>query len=136
MKPGETPEQSISRLVGRELRIRVDPSRFQVVGWHSYAWARRQQPPVDNGTCDVSVVFSLVIQPDEVLRIHMDENEYSEFRSVDDAVSSPSQSSWFVNTYHRFVVSVFTLSVRFRWFTLQEIIKEERFHPALKSSAR
>lgn len=82
MKPGETPEQSISRLVKRELHLLVEPSRFQQLGTHSYVWARRQQPPMDNGTCDISVVLTLVLLPGEADCIFMDEKEYSEFRCV------------------------------------------------------
>jgi hypothetical protein len=80
MKPGERPEQSIARLVKRELHLLVEPSRFQPLGTHSYAWARRQQAPMDNGTCDISVVLTLVLLPGEAERIHMDEKEYAEFR--------------------------------------------------------
>jgi hypothetical protein len=50
------------------------------LGTHSYAWARRQQAPMDNGTCDISVVLTLVLLPGEAERIHMDEKEYAEFR--------------------------------------------------------
>ncbi|KAG0611431.1 hypothetical protein M758_7G140700 [Ceratodon purpureus] len=80
MKPGERPEQSIARLVKRELHLLVEPSRFKPLGTHSYAWARRQQAPMDNGTCDISVVLTLVLLPGEAERIHMDEKEYAEFR--------------------------------------------------------
>lgn len=80
MKPGENPEQSIARLVKRELHLLVEPSRFRPLGTHSYAWARRQQAPMDNGTCDISVVLTLVLLPGEADRIHMDVKEYAEFR--------------------------------------------------------
>jgi ADP-ribose pyrophosphatase YjhB (NUDIX family) len=92
MKPGETPEQSISRLVKRELHLLVEPSRFQQLGTHSYVWARRQQPPMDNGTCDISVVLTLVLLPGEADCIYMDEKEYSEFRwfSVSEVIADAS----------------------------------------------
>lgn len=80
MKPGERPEQSIARLVKRELHLDIDTARFRPLGCHSYSWARRQQPPMDNGTCDISVVLTLVLLPGEADRIHMDKKEYAEFR--------------------------------------------------------
>ncbi|CAM6087797.1 unnamed protein product [Calypogeia fissa] len=80
MKTGETPEESMTRLVLREQKLTMDPSRFRVLGYHSYHWARRQQPPVQNGTCDLSIVFTLTLQPGEAERICMDEKEYAEFR--------------------------------------------------------
>ncbi|KAG6555295.1 hypothetical protein Mapa_003338 [Marchantia paleacea] len=80
MKTGETPEESMARLVKREQQLVVEPSRFRVLGYHSYHWARRQQPPLDNGTCDLSIVFTLTLQPGEAERIHMDDKEYSDFR--------------------------------------------------------
>eukprot|EP00850_Spirogloea_muscicola_P021201 SM000240S08618 [mRNA] locus=s240:80979:82054:- [translate_table: standard] len=79
MKPGEAPEQSISRLVLRELQLDVAPGRFRPLGTHSYAWERRQQAPQENGTCDISAVFTLVLEGDEASRIRMDDKEYSQF---------------------------------------------------------
>lgn len=92
MKPGENPEQSIARLVKRELHLLVEPSRFRPLGTHSYAWARRQQAPMDNGTCDISVVLTLVLLPGEADRIHMDVKEYAEFRwfSISEIIASES----------------------------------------------
>ncbi|KAL3677684.1 hypothetical protein R1sor_020640 [Riccia sorocarpa] len=80
MKTGETPEESMARLVKREQQLVVEPSRFRVLGYHSYHWARRQQPPIENGTCDLSIVFTLTLEPGEAERIHMDDKEYSDFR--------------------------------------------------------
>lgn len=80
MKTGETPEESMARLVRREQTLTVDPSRFRVLGYHSYHWARRVQPPTQNGTCDLSIVFTLTLQAGEVEQIRLDETEYSEFR--------------------------------------------------------
>eukprot|EP00850_Spirogloea_muscicola_P015539 SM000120S25688 [mRNA] locus=s120:147613:149373:+ [translate_table: standard] len=79
MKPGEAPEQSISRLVLRELQLDVAPGRFRPLGTHSYAWERRQQAPQENGTCDITAVFTLVLEGDEAFRIRMDDKEYSQF---------------------------------------------------------
>jgi hypothetical protein len=80
MKTGETPEESMARLVLREQDLRVNPSRFRLLGYHSYHWARRQQQPSQNGTCDLSIVFTLALESGEAEQIRMDEKEYSEFR--------------------------------------------------------
>eukprot|EP00897_Mesotaenium_endlicherianum_P006555 jgi/Mesen1/5928/ME000301S05069 len=101
MKPGETPEQSVARLVGRELNLIVNPVDIKLIGVHSYAWQRRQQLPMDNGTCDISACFSLVLEKAVVDSIKFDEKEYSDIR----------------------------------WFSIEEIISGENFHPALRSSA-
>jgi len=49
---------------------------------HSYHWYRRQQPPVENGTCDISVVYSLVVSTQEAQSIQLDPKEYSETKCV------------------------------------------------------
>ena len=78
MKPGDTPRQSLVRLMKRELSIDIPPHRFRPLGVHSYAWARRQQDPMDNGTCDISLVFTLVLDAKVVESIKRDPKEYSE----------------------------------------------------------
>ena len=57
--PGETPAQSCSRLLKRELALEIDPSRFETVCCQSLAWGMREQPPKDHGTTDLQVVLTL-----------------------------------------------------------------------------
>lgn len=80
MRIGETPEESIKRLMKRELGLDIAPAALRLLGVHSYHWYRRQQPPVENGTCDISVVYSLVVSPEEAQGIQLDPKEYSETR--------------------------------------------------------
>lgn len=108
MRPGETTEASVQRLMKRELGIcktgaeEWEALRLRLLSVHSYAWQRREQPPVEHGTCDISSVFTLILPREEVEAIDMDKKEYSEFR----------------------------------WFTIDDILKGEDLHPALKQSAR
>eukprot|EP00271_Cylindrocystis_brebissonii_P006879 TRINITY_DN1976_c0_g1_i1.p1 TRINITY_DN1976_c0_g1~~TRINITY_DN1976_c0_g1_i1.p1 ORF type:complete len:217 (+),score=37.01 TRINITY_DN1976_c0_g1_i1:339-989(+) len=78
MKPGDTPEKSLVRLMKRELALDIPPEKFRPLNVHSYSWARRQQPPMDNGTCDLSAVYTLVLDKEVVNSIKFDEKEYSE----------------------------------------------------------
>ena len=78
MKPGDTPQQSLVRLMKRELSLDIPPHHFRPLGVHSYAWARRQQPPMDNGTCDISLVYTLVLDAKVVESIKRDPKEYNE----------------------------------------------------------
>lgn len=80
MKPGESPPLALVRLMKRELGLNISPEKFRQLDVHSYAWARRQQPPMDNGTCDITVVSTLVLEREVVDSIKFDEKEYSEMR--------------------------------------------------------
>ncbi|GAQ85826.1 hypothetical protein KFL_002560100 [Klebsormidium nitens] len=89
MRCGESPEASVVRLVRRELQLDLAGERFRALTTNSYAWAKREQPPKENGTCDISVVFTLVLTPEEVRTIHLDEKEYSDVRwfSIDEIIA-------------------------------------------------
>lgn len=80
MKPGETPEASVARLTRRELGLDLPPSSFRLLGAHSYAWERRQQPPQEHGTCDVSIIFTLIADRGTVADVAFDEKEYGDIR--------------------------------------------------------
>ena len=80
MKPGERPQDSVCRLLRRELAVEADPNAVKFLGVHSYAWQFRQQAPMDHGTCDISGVFTIALGAVTCARIKLDEKEYSESR--------------------------------------------------------
>mmetsp|Transcript_168385 Transcript_168385/g.540981 ORF Transcript_168385/g.540981 Transcript_168385/m.540981 type:complete len:252 (+) Transcript_168385:42-797(+) len=75
-KPGETPEQAAVRNIRRELGLELPIERFEVIANYSFVWHTRAQAPVDNGTADISTVHSLVLRPEEVGVVKLDEKEY------------------------------------------------------------
>jgi len=80
MKPGETPPQSAARIIKRELGIEIsDPGRYDTVGHYSFVWEKREQPPIQNGTADISIVLTVELTKEEIQRFRVDETEYSEF---------------------------------------------------------
>ncbi|GBG72688.1 hypothetical protein CBR_g12256 [Chara braunii] len=80
MRPGETPEESLARLISRELGLEIESRRPRLLGVHSLAWEKRAQAPAENGTCDLSLVYTLVLQEDECSKICLDQKEYSDSR--------------------------------------------------------
>ncbi len=57
MQPGETPQEAASRHVYHDVGVLLDSSEFHFLSVASYAWARRKQPPQENGTADVALIF-------------------------------------------------------------------------------
>lgn len=92
LKPGETVDQSASRILKREIGVEIKDSRFETVGHYSFVWEKREQPPKDHGTADISVVLTTVLTADEIGRIKIDPNEYSDkmWVSPKDVVQNPS----------------------------------------------
>ncbi|CAI7921517.1 unnamed protein product [Closterium sp. NIES-54] len=82
MRPGEKPEDSVVRLLSRELGVTVEPGAVRFLSVHSYWWYRRVQAPVENGTCDISGVFTVAIGADQAAAIKLDEEEYSDSKWV------------------------------------------------------
>lgn len=82
MRAGETPVQSAARLLARELNIKVNPhdltNRFSSLGHFSFQWARREQPPKENGTADISVVLCVELSEADVAQCVLDTQEYEE----------------------------------------------------------
>jgi hypothetical protein len=76
--PGESPLQSASRVLKRELGLIVEPEkaihggRYHGVGAYSYAWEMRAQKPQERGLADVSIVLTLEITPEEREAIRLD----------------------------------------------------------------
>lgn len=78
---GESFEETAARHCEHELGIVVEPSRFQQLGSYSYAFAKRRQPPEDNGSHTDSVVFTIRLNDAEASTIRPNE-EYSEVRWI------------------------------------------------------
>lgn len=76
--PGETPTQSCSRLLRRELSLDVDPKRLTPVCCQSLAWGMREQVPKQNGTTDSQFVFSLTLTESERDKVVLDPKEYDD----------------------------------------------------------
>jgi len=83
--PGETPFQSCSRLLKRELSLDIDPSRYETVCTQSLAWGMREQPPKDHGTTDLQVVLALRVAETELDRVVLDPAEYSDSQWIEPA---------------------------------------------------
>eukprot|EP00899_Mesostigma_viride_P012236 jgi/Mesvir1/21012/Mv08067-RA.1 len=84
MRPGETPEVSAARVLRRELGMELaDLSRLRPVTHLSMVWAKRVQPPADNGTCDISCVLTIAVTEEEASGIRLTPDEYCDSQWVD-----------------------------------------------------
>ena len=94
MMPGETPAQSVMRILKRELGLEISLDRLAFVSSASLVWDRREQAPKENGTCDIQVVMSLVLSDQEAQRIVLDPKEYqnSKWELIDSVTASESAS--------------------------------------------
>ncbi len=78
MKPGERVEESAARLIERELQISISQKeRFSIVTHFSMVWNKRQQPPIENGTADISTFMTIQFKSEEISKIKFDTEEYS-----------------------------------------------------------
>lgn len=69
MKPGESPIDSMKRLLKRELRIDLTlEAKLDFVGAYSYVWGMRHEPPQNHGAADISIVHSLSLPSDSGLQ--------------------------------------------------------------------
>ncbi|CAI7902736.1 unnamed protein product [Closterium sp. NIES-53] len=118
MRPGEKPEDSVVRLLSRELGVTVEPGAVRFLSVHSYWWYRRVQAPVENGTCDISGVFTVAIGADQAAAIKLDEEEYSDSKwvSIADIIDGEH--------YHPALrQSARDLKARFAWERLESLVK-------------
>ena len=76
MFPGETPKESCTRLLKRELGLEISVSRLRPVCCQSLAWGMREQLPKTNGTTDSQFVLSLQLEETELEKVVLDEKEY------------------------------------------------------------
>ncbi len=80
MRPGESFEQAAAVNVERELGISIEPSRFKYLCTYSVAWARRAEPPCENGLHQVSITMLVRVTDEEVSSIqHNEEYETLEW---------------------------------------------------------
>lgn len=92
MKPGETPHQTGCRILRRELALDVKLSRlFDLNTAISYAFARREQQPLNQGCHMLGLYFLLVITPKERDAITRTA-EFSELRWIPARQISEEQS--------------------------------------------
>lgn len=80
MLPGENFEQAASRNVSRELGLRISPSRFQYLCTFSLVWAKRAQPPQENGTHTISITMIITLRNREVALIETKPEEYESLK--------------------------------------------------------
>ena len=77
--PGETPIQSCQRLLRRELGLDIASERFVAVCAQAFAFGMREQEPKHHGTTDAQFCYKVqLLNEDEVKKVVLDENEYSE----------------------------------------------------------
>lgn len=65
MRPGESFEEAAARNLKRELNLAVDPARFKYLDTLSLVFARRAQPPQENGAHAISITMTLYISDEE-----------------------------------------------------------------------
>lgn len=91
MKPGETPYQSATRLLKRELSLTIkeeeaqhvcEGGRFEGIGYYSYLWQFRNQEPKDHGTADISVTITTELSDEEIASMKPTNDEYAEHKWV------------------------------------------------------
>lgn len=90
MRPGETPQEAAARHVSHDLGLLIEASKFQFLTAVSYVWARRKQPPQENGTADVALVFYVTVTDDdteEIRNCNTEEYECFKWRSLDEALN-------------------------------------------------
>jgi hypothetical protein len=78
---GDTPAAAAARNTRRETSLDLPPGRFTPLCTVSMVWQKRKQPPEDNGTADISVVFLLRVSKAEraALRCHSPEHSAIEW---------------------------------------------------------
>lgn len=81
MRPGESFEHAAARNIKRELGVDIEPSRFKYLCTYSLVWARRAQPPHENGSHTVSITMLVRVTDEEVGLIKHNE-EYETLKWV------------------------------------------------------
>jgi hypothetical protein len=77
--PGETPTDSCCRLLDREMKLNICPTRLQYICTQTFAFSMRQQDPQDHGTTDVQLCYLLqLVTEEEVTKVILDPMEYSD----------------------------------------------------------
>ena len=77
--PGETPTDSCCRLLDREMKLNICPTRLQYICTQTFAFSMRQQAPQNHGTTDVQLCYLLqLVTEEEVTKVILDPMEYSD----------------------------------------------------------
>jgi ADP-ribose pyrophosphatase YjhB (NUDIX family) len=93
-KPGDSTQEAAARNVKRELKLAIEPARFETVGNYSFVWEFRQQEPQDHGTADISTVHMVHLSAEEAAACDkaMDPDEYrdSQWIRIEEVLKSDS----------------------------------------------
>jgi len=86
INPGVMPQENCLRLCKEKLGLRVDDlSRFEFVGTYSYTWGKREVSLVTRNKHEISVVYAINLESDELPKDFADE-DYNDMKwtSMDD----------------------------------------------------
>jgi ADP-ribose pyrophosphatase YjhB (NUDIX family) len=97
---GESFELTAARLLNSELGIEAETTRFQALGFYSFAFSKRRQPPRDHGVHTDSHVFMVKLTSAEVALIKPN-REYLEMMWV-----LPNELVKRVNEFHPAIVQI------------------------------
>eukprot|EP00026_Physarum_polycephalum_P012426 Phypoly_transcript_12733.p1 GENE.Phypoly_transcript_12733~~Phypoly_transcript_12733.p1 ORF type:complete len:230 (+),score=9.83 Phypoly_transcript_12733:390-1079(+) len=66
MRPGETVQTSIKRLLAREWQFQLeDLTRVRTVAHYTYCFDRRNEPPQENGNADLAAILTIQVTNEE-----------------------------------------------------------------------
>ncbi|MBI4101672.1 MAG: NUDIX domain-containing protein [Candidatus Nealsonbacteria bacterium] len=83
MMPGESPAESASRTLKMDLGLDISPKRLIFLETMSLVFARREEPPQENGCHDLSVFHLVLIDEEESAAISLRHSEYQEMKWFD-----------------------------------------------------
>lgn len=83
MQAGESPVRAAQRKVLEDISLAgIAAERFRYVGTFSTQFARRQQPPQENGLHTLNLTYHLTVSPEEIRQIQLCDQEYAESQWV------------------------------------------------------
>ena len=66
MRPGDTVQTSIKRLLARELHFHLeDLTRVRTIGHYTYCFSLRNEPPQENGNADLAAILAIHVTNEE-----------------------------------------------------------------------
>jgi ADP-ribose pyrophosphatase YjhB (NUDIX family) len=84
MQAGESPIGAAQRKVSEDIGLgTIAAERFRYVGIFSTQFARRQQPPQENGLHTLNLTYHLTVSPEEIRHIQLCDQEYAESQWLD-----------------------------------------------------
>lgn len=94
--PGENVAATAKRILRRELMLDIgdDEGRVRTVSHFTFVWDTRTQEPINNGTCDVSIILRVDLTRAEADAVQLLSKEYKqlEWRTLASQVSLPAGS--------------------------------------------